>query len=70
MLGSFKLSSDVTDWVGTWDETDSNVYLSEESQTLYFDFEELFSEEPDKDRSNYSLKYLLMVEIALQLPSI
>ena len=50
----FKLSSDVTDWVGTWDETDSNVYLSEEFQTLFFDFQELFDEEPDKDRSNYT----------------
>ena len=50
----FKLSSDVTDWVGTWDETDSNVYLSGEFQTLFFDFNELFAEEPDKDRSNYT----------------
>ena len=50
----FKLSSDVTDWVGTWDETDSNVFLSGEFQTLFFDFQELFAEEPDKDRSNYT----------------
>jgi hypothetical protein len=50
----FKLSSDVQDWVGTWDETDANIFLTNEFQTLYFDFKELIADEPDKDRSNYT----------------
>ena len=32
----------------------SNLFLSGEFQTLFFDFQELFAEEPDKDRSNYT----------------
>lgn len=50
----FKVSSEVEDWVGTWDETDANVFLSGEFQTLYFDFKDLIAADPDKDRSNYT----------------
>ncbi|MGB0259772.1 MAG: T9SS type A sorting domain-containing protein [Flavobacteriaceae bacterium] len=50
----FKVSSDAEDWVGTWDETDANVFLSEEFQMLYFDFKDLIAAEPEKDRSNYT----------------